>query len=142
MLVLARRLHERIVIPSILTAIEVTAVQPGLVRLGIEAPPEVTVLREEVFRRGPAAAADLPAGAGAEARLAQAQHAWRQRLHNLMLGLALLRQQLPPGGSAVAAEVVARMEEEVRLLCRQLQALLDGGAAGDTDGVCAGAPAG
>ncbi len=126
MLVLARRLHERIIIPSIRTAIEVTAVKPGFVRLGIEAPPDVTVLREEVYRRAPGPeGAALPARADAEARLARARHAWRHRLNNLGLGLALLRQQLPAGAAPEAWGTLDRIEAEVRELCRELRALLD-----------------
>src|SRR5205807_6431142 len=48
MLVLSRRLHEKILIPGMNIAITVVGFKPGQVRLGIEAPPEVTVLREEV----------------------------------------------------------------------------------------------
>jgi carbon storage regulator CsrA len=48
MLVLSRRLHEKIVLPGIGAIIEVVAIKPGVVRLGIEAPRDVTVLREEV----------------------------------------------------------------------------------------------
>jgi carbon storage regulator CsrA len=40
MLVLARRLNERILFPCIQAAIEVVAVRGSVVRLGIEAPPE------------------------------------------------------------------------------------------------------
>jgi carbon storage regulator len=132
MLVLARRVHERILIPSIQTAIEVTALKPGFVRLGIEAPPEVTVLREEVYRRQQeAGAADAPP-AGAEARLARAKHVWRHRLNNLTLGLALLRQQLP-AGSAESEGTLTRLEGEVRELCAQLRAALEDGADADAD---------
>jgi carbon storage regulator len=127
MLVLARRLHERIIIPSIRTAIEVTALKPGFVRLGIEAPPDVTVLREEVYRRAPAAAeaAALPDGAGPEARLARARQVWRHRLNNLTLGLALLRQQRPAGAAPEAGGTIDRLEAEVRALCAELRALLE-----------------
>jgi carbon storage regulator len=127
MLVLARRLHERIIIPSIRTSVEVTAVRPGFVRLGIEAPPEVTVLREEVYRREEASgpAADLPAGAGPEARLARARQVWRHRLNNMTLGLALLRQQLPAGAAPELGGTLGRMEEEIRGLCQELRDLLE-----------------
>jgi carbon storage regulator CsrA len=127
MLVLARRLHERIVIPSICTAIEVTALKPGFVRLGIEAPPDVTVLREEVYRRAAAAgkAAELPEGAGPEARLVRARQVWRHRLNNLTLGLALLRQQLPAAAAVEARGTLDGLEAEVRALCAELQALLE-----------------
>ena len=52
MLVLARQLNQRIVLPTVPATIEVVSIKPGNVRLGIDAPPEVTILREEVLRRG------------------------------------------------------------------------------------------
>jgi carbon storage regulator CsrA len=138
MLVLARRLHERIIIPCIRTAVEVTAVKPGFVRLGVEAPPEVTVLREEVYcRLGSAAGADgLPAGAAAEARLAQANQVWRHRLHNLTLGLALLRQQLTPGAPAEALATLRLLENEAQEMCQELQALCQRKAAPEVAAAC------
>ena len=51
MLVLSRRLQEKIVLPGLGVTIEVVAVQPGVVRLGIDAPPDVTILRSELFER-------------------------------------------------------------------------------------------
>ncbi len=48
MLVLTRRLKEKIVFPSIQTEVQVLGMKGGQVRLGIEAPPQVTVLREEL----------------------------------------------------------------------------------------------
>jgi carbon storage regulator len=54
MLVLARKPGERIVINETIT-VTVLEVRRGQIRLGIEAPPEVSVRREEV--RQPAAAA-------------------------------------------------------------------------------------
>jgi carbon storage regulator CsrA len=50
-LVLSRRLQEKIILPGLGVTIEVVAVQPGVVRLGIDAPPEVTILRSELFER-------------------------------------------------------------------------------------------
>jgi carbon storage regulator CsrA len=48
-LVLTRRLHEKIVLPSLGMTIQVVAIKGGTVRLGIEAPPDVRVLREELL---------------------------------------------------------------------------------------------
>jgi len=55
MLVLSRRLHEKLVFPGIDTRIEVLSIKGNLVRLGIEAPPQVKVLREELAANQPAA---------------------------------------------------------------------------------------
>jgi carbon storage regulator CsrA len=54
MLVLSRRLKKRLYFPGIRTLITVVAVKGTVVRLGIEAPPQITVLRERGrARRGP-----------------------------------------------------------------------------------------
>jgi carbon storage regulator CsrA len=48
MLVLSRRVGERIFFPSIGAYVKVLAVRSGTVRLSIEAPAEVRVIREEL----------------------------------------------------------------------------------------------
>jgi len=58
MLVLSRRLQEKLYFPGIRLIVHVLSVRGGTVRLGIEAPPEVTVLREEV--QAPSIAGQLP----------------------------------------------------------------------------------
>ncbi len=50
MLVLSRKLGERIVVPDCELAITVIAVQGNRVRLGISAPAEVAVYREEIWQ--------------------------------------------------------------------------------------------
>jgi carbon storage regulator CsrA len=57
MLVLSRRLGEKIVLPSLGVTVQVLALRRGAVRLGIEAPPDVAVLREELVGK-PAPRAD------------------------------------------------------------------------------------
>jgi carbon storage regulator CsrA len=49
MLILSRRLNEKVVFPSLGLTVQVVALKPGVVRLGIEAPPEVQVLRAELL---------------------------------------------------------------------------------------------
>ena len=49
MLVLSRRMNEKIVIPSLNITIQVVAIKPGVVRIGIQAPPEVSIMREELL---------------------------------------------------------------------------------------------
>lgn len=125
MLVLARQLNERIVMPSVQATIEVVAIRPNSVRLGIDAPPEVTILREEVLRRGGVAPEALvPTERDAETRLAQVGHVLRNRLHTLALGLELMRQQLRIQFSPELEPMLRRMEDEVRALDRQLRTVL------------------
>ena len=52
MLILSRRLHQKIVLPGLGVTLTVVAVDGNAVRLGIEAPPDVRVLREELSRVG------------------------------------------------------------------------------------------
>jgi carbon storage regulator CsrA len=47
-LVLSRRLNEKVVLPDLGVTIQVVAIQGGLVRIGIAAPPEVRIVREEL----------------------------------------------------------------------------------------------
>ena len=49
MLVLSRRLGEKILFPGIGAYVKVVSVKGGTVRLCIEAPPEVLILREELL---------------------------------------------------------------------------------------------
>ena len=69
MLVLSRKVGEKIVIPGLEAEITVVAVKGRAVRLGILAPAEVAVRREEAIRRDAAAAhfagQDLPPGSPA-----------------------------------------------------------------------------
>ena len=57
MLVLTRQPHQKIVLPGLHVTLEVVAIKGGAVRIGIEAPPDVQVLREELLDQSPAAAA-------------------------------------------------------------------------------------
>jgi carbon storage regulator CsrA len=53
MLVLSRRLGERILLPDLGVTVEVVGLRPGAVRLGISAPDGLLVLREELLHRAP-----------------------------------------------------------------------------------------
>jgi carbon storage regulator CsrA len=126
MLVLARQRYERIVMPGIPATIEVVAIRPHGVRLGIEAPPEVVILREEVLRRdGVPPTPRVKAEPDAEARLAQVRHVLRNRLHAVALGLELLRRQPHDCSASESEAMLHRLEEEVRTLDQQLRLVLD-----------------
>jgi carbon storage regulator len=51
MLVLSRKLGERIVVPQIDLTLTVVAIEGNQVRLGITAPAEIGVYREELWQR-------------------------------------------------------------------------------------------
>src|SRR5688500_1150035 len=96
MLVLSRRVHEKLLLPTINASISVVAVKPGVVRLGFEGPEGVPIFREEIFdlQRWKA---EQEAKPSSEEKLGQLQHLIRNRLNAPMVGLALLRRQLEMG---------------------------------------------
>ena len=51
MLVLSRKLGQKIFIPSIQAVVEVVEIKGNTVRLGISAPREVSIVREELLAR-------------------------------------------------------------------------------------------
>jgi len=93
MLVLSRRLHEKLVIPAVNTTIQIIAVKPVAVRLGIDAPSEVKVFREEILEQSAltemaqASIKSLP-----PASLRHLLNLLNNRLNATALGLALLRE--------------------------------------------------
>ena len=50
MLVLSRKIGEKIVIPTLNATIQVVEVHGNSVRIGIQAPPEVPIVRSELLR--------------------------------------------------------------------------------------------
>jgi carbon storage regulator CsrA len=115
MLVLSRRLQEKILFPAIDATVQVVAIKPGVVRLGVEAPSEVVVLREEVV-------ADTKVAAhAAHDPLREVRHAVRNRLNAAGIGLALLRRQIQAGLLDASAQTVQRIDEEFAALLRQVE---------------------
>jgi carbon storage regulator CsrA len=118
MLVLSRRQHEKVLLPTIQTAIQVLAIKPGVVRLGIEAPTDVLILREEVQDR--AAQWAEPVAPSPANRLRQLHQLIESRLAIARVGLGVVRQQLDAGLTAEAEAIVARIDEELQMLEQRL----------------------
>lgn len=115
MLVLSRRPNERIVFPGLNVAVQVVSVKSSVVRLGIEAPEDVTICREEVLGKF---AAGEPAAAPPSR---EERHAVQNRLNALNIGLTLLREQVNAGMTASCLETVDKLREEYEHLRRQLE---------------------
>jgi carbon storage regulator len=64
MLVLSRKLNEKIVIDGGIV-VTIVKIDRNQVRIGIEAPPDVRVFREEISGLARRSAAEVPVGAGA-----------------------------------------------------------------------------
>jgi carbon storage regulator CsrA len=133
MLVIARRAQESLIIPSARATIQVVAIRSGSVRLGVEAPPEVKVYREELYERlkeTDAGAAPLDSPPLPDA--GSSEHQVRNHLNNITLALGMLRRQL---GASLTAGVQALLDAaagECVALRQQLAALLGGEAGSET----------
>ncbi len=127
MLVLSRRVNEKIVLPGIDTTIQLLSTKQGLVRLGIDAPPEVAVFREEVWdrRRTELPPKKLLEDSFARARLHELNHLLRNRLNAANLGLAVLRQQMIRGMVAEADKTLLKIEEDFKSLRQQAEDLVE-----------------
>jgi carbon storage regulator CsrA len=113
MLVLTRRPNETIVLPGPGVTMHVLSVNNNSVRVGIDAPADVTVLRGEVQDRQKQWAA--PPDASAPVRgLAS------RRVETARKGLAEAQQLLAAGRAAEAAETLGRIDEDLALLERRL----------------------
>ncbi len=124
MLVLSRRPDEKILLPTVPAVFTVISVQANLVRLGIEAPPNVPVLREELCRTGRSGLRRATVEPGGPA-VAGDRHVVRDHLHNLVLGLTLLRVHLVDCDPLVK-QTIENLEEELQAL---RQAVTDDGPA-------------
>lgn len=121
MLVLSRRPNEKLLFPGIQTSVQVVSIKPGVVRLGIEAPENVAVYRQELFDRMPDK--PLPAGPGEQTvqQLRELNHAVRNRLHAASIGLALLRRQVKAGMTSACETTLEKVEQEFRLLRERVE---------------------
>jgi carbon storage regulator len=127
MLVISRRLKEKILFPDIETAVQVVDIRGSQVRLGIESPPDLVVLREELQAKG----ADREEASGRtsadESPPSQSSssgetcHALRNQLNDAGLSIALLRMQLDKGRLEDAEETLSRIEKEFRALRTDLE---------------------
>jgi carbon storage regulator CsrA len=132
MLVLSRKLHEKIVLPTLKVAIQVVGIKGGAVRLGIQAPREVTVLREEIPDRAAEWAEQASRPAAPPAPEPQPIKVWQplyQRLKSAGVRLGLLRLQLDTGLTEEARQTLTGIQEDFQLLCYGVEGEMDGSAA-------------
>lgn len=117
MLVLSRRLREKLLFPSINASVQVISVKAGVVKLGIDAPPEVAVLRHELVD----GAAALPREHLAMRKARELSHAIRNRLNAASIGIALLRRQLMTEMTEASKETLEKLDRELGSLRQHLE---------------------
>jgi carbon storage regulator CsrA len=118
MLVLSRRLTEKLYFPGIRLIIHVLSVRRGAVRLGIEAPPEVMVLREDV--QAPPVAGQLPGTETAGGARDVMVRGVGQALRVASDGLEFARLQLEAGRTRDVKELLDTVQEHLAWLQRRL----------------------
>jgi carbon storage regulator CsrA len=119
MLVLSRRLNEKVVLPDVATSIQVISLTPHSVALGIDAPQEVRVLREEVPDRRPEWAATTDSVS--PLLLIELNQLVQKRMDLARRGMAVMREQLEAGDGEGAARTLAAVEDELGMLQRRVQ---------------------
>jgi carbon storage regulator CsrA len=107
MLVLSRRQQDKIVFPGLGITVHVVRIEGKTVRLGVEAPERVRVLRHELSDR------ECTRAGTPDDRPGRLTHALRNRLNAATIGLELLRRQLEIGHLPDADATLARIFHEL-----------------------------
>jgi carbon storage regulator CsrA len=102
MLVLSRKENEKVVFPHLGVALQILRVGGGKVRVGIEAPDDVSVIRYEIASAEQLAefSEKLQQSAG------EMTHEVRNRLHTALLGLHLAQKQMEKNQHVDAEETI------------------------------------
>jgi len=121
MLVLSRKEHDKLLLPTLNITIEVVRIQGNTVRLGIDAPQDVPILRHEI--------ADLksidfvPDEQTANQQTAALAKAIRQRTDSCAGALNLLHEHLD--GNIAAQSLIVDVYNELRALEQDTKSALD-----------------
>lgn len=113
MLVLSRRPDQRVVFPNLGITIQLLRIKGNTARLGIEAPPEVAILRDEIAQGAKAPAAQAVAEAAAGDERSKWRHVMRNRLNAATLALHLLKRQWEAGKVEQAEATFAKVLDEL-----------------------------
>jgi carbon storage regulator CsrA len=110
--------NEKILFPGMNVSVQVVSLKSGAVRLGIEAPPEVAIWREEL--QGGEIAKTLRASSTAQDSLSLKDHL-NARLKETSIEVGMARLQLRAGCIQNVAVMLERIHDELQGLRRQLE---------------------
>ena len=104
MLVLSRKIDQKVVLPGLDVTIQVVRCRASGVTLGIEAPPQIRILREELQSQNSASSETFDSEVFRElleqrvqSLPEQVRHDWRDRLNTLTMALHMLNDQIDAG---------------------------------------------
>lgn len=115
MLVLSPGQNDKVVFPTLGISVEILRMVGSRVRLGIEAPRNVPIMRDEI-----AGGSFSPAAATQPALAADLSHSVRNRLQRATLGLRLLQRMLEAGQAGDAEPMIFRIFNELKSLEEEL----------------------
>ena len=120
MLVLSRRPGEKILFPSLGVSVEVLRSRGTVVRLGIEAPTEIPIIRSEIADDEDHVGLRLPSMTQSPFLGKNQRHELRNQLNLLTLKLELLRLQLEAGQASEPDRTLSEAISDLSALERQI----------------------
>ena len=113
MLVLSRRSKEKIALPDLGVTIHFLRIQAGSVKVGVDAPQTVRILRDEL---GDAASRAAKAHEQLVRLPREVRHGIRNELHSMCVGLHLYQEQMKLGMTDDAEETFREIQAAIRRL--------------------------
>ena len=123
MLVLSRREAEKVLFPTLGISVEVLRVRGNIAKLGINAPPEIPILRHELAKRS--SIEMTPEDTSTRERLRDLAHVVRRRLDSAAEALNGLHQKLGEKQDEDAQKLVMQLFEELQALEHEANDVLE-----------------
>lgn len=111
MLVLSRRPEQKFAFPELGVTVTLLNVRGNVVKVGIQAPSEIRVVRDEIGARSNGTGMKF---AGAHFFSREQFHAFKNQLNTVSLCLKLYRRQLDAGLADEAERTLTRLEEQLQ----------------------------